>query len=56
VFREPQLGAEADVLRGIASDLGIQVCTLYSDSLDDDVPTYIDLIRHNADEIARCLG
>ena len=56
VFQEPQLGSEADVLRGIASDLGIQVCTLYSDSLDKDVTTYIELIRFNADEIARCLA
>jgi ABC-type Zn uptake system ZnuABC Zn-binding protein ZnuA len=56
VFEEPQLGAEADVLRQTAADAGLQVCTLYSDALDDSVPTYIDLIRHNADEIARCLG
>jgi len=56
VFQEPQLGAETDVLRGLASDLGIQVCTLYSDSLDKRVTTYIELIRFNADEIARCLA
>lgn len=55
VFQEPQLGAEADVLQAIASDLGIQVCTLYSDSLDDNVATYVDLIRFNTDELARCL-
>jgi manganese/iron transport system substrate-binding protein len=56
VFEEPQLGGEADVLRQTAADAGLQICTLYSDALDDSVPTYIDLIRHNADEIARCLG
>lgn len=56
VFEEPQLGAETSVLRQAASDVGVEVCTLYSDSLDDDVPTYIDLIRFNAGELARCLG
>jgi len=55
VFQEPQLGAEASVLRQAASDLGIEVCTLRSDALDDRVPTYIDLMRFNADELARCL-
>ena len=56
VFEEPQLGAEASVLERAAEDAGIEVCTLYSDALDDDVPTYIDLIRHNAEEVARCLS
>jgi ABC-type Zn uptake system ZnuABC Zn-binding protein ZnuA len=56
VFEEPQLGAEASVLERAAEDSGVEVCTLYSDALDDDVPTYIDLIRHNAEEIARCLA
>lgn len=55
VFEEPQLGAEASVLRQTAADLGIEVCTLYSGALDDQVPTYIDLMRFNADELARCL-
>jgi len=29
---------------------------LYSDSLDDNVRSYIDLIRFDADELYRCLG
>jgi ABC-type Zn uptake system ZnuABC Zn-binding protein ZnuA len=56
VFDEPQHGSEASVLERAAEDAGIEVCTLYSDALDDDVPTYLDLVRHNVDEIARCLG
>jgi ABC-type Zn uptake system ZnuABC Zn-binding protein ZnuA len=56
VFQEPQLGAEATILQRAAEDSGIEVCTLYSDALDAAVRTYIDLIRHNADELARCLG
>jgi hypothetical protein len=49
------LGAEASVLRQTAADLGIEVCTLHSGALDDQVPAYIDLMRFNADELARCL-
>jgi zinc/manganese transport system substrate-binding protein/manganese/iron transport system substrate-binding protein len=56
VFVEPQVGTESRLLRQIAADVSVEVCTLYSDSLDDDVPTYIDLMRFNADEHARCLG
>jgi ABC-type Zn uptake system ZnuABC Zn-binding protein ZnuA len=55
VFEEPQLGAEGSVLRQTAADLGIEVCTLYSGALDERVPTYIDLMRFNVDELARCL-
>jgi ABC-type Zn uptake system ZnuABC Zn-binding protein ZnuA len=56
VFREPQLGSEARVLEQGASDAGAEVCVLYSGALDDDVESYIELIRHNADELADCLG
>ncbi len=56
VFEEPQLGPESSVLQQAADDLGVEVCTLYSDALDNDVPTYIDMMRFNADELARCLG
>jgi ABC-type Zn uptake system ZnuABC Zn-binding protein ZnuA len=56
VFEEPQLGAEATVLKQAADDADIKVCTLYSGALDDQAPTYIDLMRFNADELARCLG
>ena len=56
VFEEPQLGAEASVLEQAADDAGVEVCTLYSGALDDQVPTYIDLMRFNAEELARCLG
>jgi ABC-type Zn uptake system ZnuABC Zn-binding protein ZnuA len=56
VFREPQIDAEGRILEQAAKDAGVQVCTLYSDSLDDKVKTYIEMMRFNADEIARCLG
>lgn len=56
VFVEPQLGTEGRTLQRVADDAGVMVCTLYSDSLDDKVKSYVDLMRFNADEIARCLG
>jgi ABC-type Zn uptake system ZnuABC Zn-binding protein ZnuA len=56
VFREPQLGAEGRLLERAARDAGVRVCILYSDALDGRVKSYLDLVRHNADELARCLG
>ena len=56
VFVEPQIHSEGEILRQAGEDAGVQVCILYSDSLDDKVSTYIELMRFNADELARCLG
>jgi ABC-type Zn2+ transport system substrate-binding protein/surface adhesin len=56
VFTEPQLGSEASVLERIAEDTGVDVCILYSGTLDSQVESYLDLMRFDADELARCLG
>ncbi len=56
VFTEPQIGADSRLMEQIAADAGVPVCTLYSDALTDDVPTYVDMMRFNADELLRCLG
>ena len=56
VFTEPQLSAENEFLAQAAEDAGAQVCTLYSDTLDDRVESYIDLVRFDGDELYRCLG
>ncbi|HXG35442.1 MAG TPA: metal ABC transporter substrate-binding protein, partial [Dehalococcoidia bacterium] len=56
VFTEPQLAAGSSLLKEAAKETGARVCTLYSDSLDSKVRGYVELMRHNADEIARCLG
>jgi len=56
VFTEPQVEGANKILERAASDAGVQVCTLYSDSLDDRVKSYEDLIRFDTDELARCLG
>jgi ABC-type Zn uptake system ZnuABC Zn-binding protein ZnuA len=56
-FVEPQLSESLkDILEGYANPQDAGICTLYSDSLDDTVTGYIELMRFNADEIARCLG
>ncbi len=54
VFKEPQL--KAQVLELAAREAGAEVCTLYSDALDSDVDSYVKLIRHDADELVRCLS
>jgi ABC-type Zn uptake system ZnuABC Zn-binding protein ZnuA len=56
VFVEPQVGEERRILEQAAADAGVAICTLYSDSLDDRVSNYVELLRFNADEVARCLG
>ena len=54
VFAEPQLGG--GVLARVAEDAGVQVGRIYSDSLDDDVPTYIDMMRFNARSLIKHLS
>ncbi len=54
VFSEP--GFRDALLRQVAAEADVQVCVLYSDALDDQVQTYIDMMRFNADELARCLA
>jgi anchored repeat ABC transporter substrate-binding protein len=56
VFTEPNLARRASVLTQVARDQNVQVCMLYGDSFDRQVSTYADMMRHNADELVRCLG
>jgi ABC-type Zn uptake system ZnuABC Zn-binding protein ZnuA len=56
VFSEPQTDEEARTLEQIAGEANVEVCTLYSDSFDEGAETYIDLLRFDAEELARCLG
>ena len=54
VFTEPQFSAR--ILELAADDAGVDVCVLYSDAFSDEVESYVDLMRFNALELARCLG
>ncbi len=56
VFAEPQAHEEGQILEQAAADAGVELCVLYSDSLDNNVTTYVEMMRFNADELARCLG
>ncbi|MGW0819906.1 anchored repeat ABC transporter, substrate-binding protein [Streptomyces sp. NPDC002845] len=56
VFLEPNLASRADVLRRVAQDEGVGICTIYGDSFDDTVHDYVSMMRHNANELAKCLG
>ncbi|WP_083378958.1 anchored repeat ABC transporter, substrate-binding protein [Boudabousia tangfeifanii] len=56
VFLEPYLATRNTELTQVAADAGAKVCPLYSDTLDNQVPTYIDLMRFNADSLRKCLG
>jgi anchored repeat ABC transporter substrate-binding protein len=56
VFAEPNLQQRASVLRQVAADQNVRVCKLYGDSFDPAAKTYVAMMRHNADELLRCLG
>ena len=56
VFVQPYASPENEMLRRAGEEAGVAICILYSDSLDDKVTSYIDLIRFDADELYRCLG
>jgi len=54
VFKEPQFRSR--ILEMAAEEAGVELCILYTGALDEDVNTYVKLIRHDADELVRCLG
>jgi anchored repeat ABC transporter substrate-binding protein len=56
VFAEPGLAHRASVLRQVATDQNVRVCHLYGDSFDQNAQSYLDMMRHNADELLSCLG
>ncbi|MFD5111349.1 MULTISPECIES: anchored repeat ABC transporter, substrate-binding protein [unclassified Streptomyces] len=56
VFLEPNLAARSDVLKRVAKDQGVGVCTIYGDSFNDEIHDYVSMMRHNATELAKCLG
>jgi anchored repeat ABC transporter substrate-binding protein len=56
VFLEPNLARRASVLRQVAEDQDVRMCTVYGDAFDDEVDSYVEMMRHNADELRACLG
>ena len=53
VFAEPQF--RADVLENAAQDAGVETGIIYSDVLDNEVTSYIDMMLFNAKNLARLL-
>ncbi|NQW23414.1 MAG: zinc ABC transporter substrate-binding protein [SAR202 cluster bacterium] len=53
VFAEPQF--RADVLENTAQEAGVEVGLIYSDVLDGEVTSYIDMMLFNAKSLARYL-
>ena len=53
VFSEPQF--KTDVIDLLATDSGVRLGTIYSDVLDGDGATYVDMMRHNANSLADLL-
>ena len=53
VFTEPQL--DARLLKLAARDAGLNISTLYSDTLDQTVPSYEALLRYNARQLVNGL-
>jgi ABC-type Zn uptake system ZnuABC Zn-binding protein ZnuA len=56
VFAHAYDTPESDVLRRAAEEAGVPVCTIYVDTLDERVASFVELMRFNADELHRCLG
>ena len=54
VYREPQFAS--DTLDAIADETGAEVLTLYSGAFTDDVDSYIELMRANADALVEGLA
>lgn len=55
VFIEPNRTGGAGILEQTAREAGVQLCPIYGDTLDEEVPTYLDLMRFNAESLRRCL-
>lgn len=56
VFVEPNLQRRATVLRQVARDAGVDVCTLHGDTFSPAATTYLEMVRSNAAELRRCLA
>lgn len=53
VFAEPQINRA--LARALADEAGAELAILYSDALNDDVPTYVDMMRYNTTVIVESL-
>ncbi|MDG4832964.1 anchored repeat ABC transporter, substrate-binding protein [Solwaraspora sp. WMMD1047] len=55
VFLEPNLAARSSTLTEVAREEGLQICAIYGDAFDDDVTSYVEMMRFNAESLRTCL-
>lgn len=55
VFLEPNLASRASTLTEVAQEQSIEVCPIYGDTFDDEVTSYLEMMRFNADSLRDCL-
>ena len=55
VFLEPTLAGASSTLAQVAEEEDVAVCPIYGDTFDDEVTSYVELMRHNADSLHACL-
>ncbi len=51
-----EVGFDSLAIEEAAAEAGLSVCTLYTDSLDEEAATYLEMMRANTRELGRCLG
>jgi anchored repeat ABC transporter substrate-binding protein len=56
VFLEPNLAARSSTLTEIADAEGVRVCPIYGDAFDDEVDSYVEMMRFNAGSLKACLS
>ncbi|GGG82468.1 anchored repeat ABC transporter, substrate-binding protein [Corynebacterium pelargi] len=56
VFVDPRELSRSKTLESVAKAQGVKVCTLHSDALGEQAPTYLALLEQNASTLEKCLG
>lgn len=56
VFLEPNLRSRSSTLVQIAEERDVAVCVIYGDAFDEEVDSYVAMMRANADSLRDCLG
>jgi ABC-type Zn uptake system ZnuABC Zn-binding protein ZnuA len=49
-------GYDESPMQQVAEAAGVRLCSLYTDRADSEASTYVEMMRHNQEEISRCLG
>lgn len=55
VFLEPNVVTKSSVLKQIAEEQGVKVCSIWSDTFTDEVTNYIDMMNANISSMKKCL-